>query len=49
MSGPTLIQKRVLAYLINDITNKHPKKWGNWLWDDFEEWGVNQDLDISMK
>lgn len=25
MSGPTLIQKRVLAYLINDITNKHPK------------------------
>ena len=26
MSGPTLIQKRVLAYLINDITNKHPKK-----------------------
>ena len=48
MSGPTLIQKRVLAYLINDITNKHPKKWGNWLWDDFEEWGINQDLDISM-
>ena len=23
MSGPTLIQKRVLAYLINDITNQY--------------------------
>lgn len=46
--GPTLLQRKAIGRMINFIQSSNPTKWGTWLWEDLENWNIENGDDISL-